>query len=41
MSEVENRPPGGVITVGPDEPYVNSTSTVLWEAPSATGAPTR
>lgn len=29
MSEVENRPVGGVATVGPDEPYVNDTSTVL------------
>jgi len=29
MSEVVNRPADGVTTVGPDEPYVNSTSTVL------------
>ncbi len=29
MSEVVNRPAGGVTTSGPDEPYVNSTSTVL------------
>jgi hypothetical protein len=26
--EVVNRPAGGVTTVGPEEPYVNSTSTV-------------
>ena len=24
MSEVENRPAGGVTTAGPEEPYVNS-----------------
>jgi hypothetical protein len=29
MSEVVNRPVVGVITDGPEEPYVNSTSTVL------------
>ena len=29
MNEVEHRPAGGVTTVGPEEPYVNSTSTVL------------
>lgn len=29
MSEVVNRPVEGVTTLGPDEPYVNSTSTVL------------
>lgn len=29
MSEVENRPVDGVTTVGPDEPYVKGTSTVL------------
>lgn len=29
MSEVVNRPVGGVTTAGPDEPYVNSTCTVL------------
>ena len=29
MSEVANRPAGGVTTVGPEEPYVTSTSTVL------------
>lgn len=29
MSEVVNRPADGVATVGPDEPYVNDTSTVL------------
>lgn len=29
MSEVENRPIDGVATVGPEEPYVNGTSTVL------------
>jgi hypothetical protein len=29
MSEVEDRPVGGVTTVGPEEPYVNGTSTVL------------
>ena len=29
MSEVVNRPAGGVATTGPEEPYVTSTSTVL------------
>ena len=28
-----NRPAGGVTTRGPEEPYVNSTSTVPWEGP--------
>lgn len=41
MSEVVNRPTGGVQTAGPDEPYVNSTSTVLWEPLPETGAATR
>jgi hypothetical protein len=29
MSEVANRPTAGVTTGGPEEPYVNGTSTVL------------
>lgn len=29
MSEVVNRPTGGVTTAGPEEPYVTNTSTVL------------
>jgi hypothetical protein len=29
MSEVVNRPAGGVATARPEEPYVNGTSTVL------------
>ena len=37
MSEVEHRPTDGVTTAGPDEPYVNCTSTVLWEAPPGNG----
>ena len=41
MSEVADRPVGGVTTADPEEPYVNSTSTVPWEVPSVTGAPTR
>ncbi len=41
MSEVEYRPTSGVITAGPEEPYVNGTSTVPWEAPGAIRAPTR
>ena len=36
-----NRPATGVTTRRPEEPYVNSTSTVLWEVPGATRAPTR
>ena len=36
--EVVNRPVAGVITRHSEEPYVNSTSTVLWEVPGATRA---
>ena len=36
-----NRPATGFATRRPEEPYVTSTSTVLWEALRATGAPTR
>jgi len=39
--EVVNRPAAGVTTRRPEEPYVNSTRTVPWEAPGATRAPTR
>jgi hypothetical protein len=41
IAEVVNRPATGVTTRGPEEPCVNSTSTVLREGPSAMGVPTQ
>ena len=39
--EVVTRPAAGVITRRPEEPYVKSTSTVLWELGRATAPATR
>ena len=39
--EVVNRPAAGVTTRRPEEPYVNSTSTVLWELGRVTAPATR